>query len=79
MAYCRFGEADAYAFCTWHPEDRSKRMFECCACSLDEGSFPLFETAEELFWHLVKHRLAGHFIPDGALNEIMEDCLTTLL
>lgn len=70
MAYCRFLDADAYAFPTRH---EGKLFFECCGCWLDEESF--FETAEELFWHLVKHRLAGHSIPDEALDEVMFDAL----
>jgi hypothetical protein len=66
MAYCRFGrDSDVYVF-------EMEGGIECCRCRIAGGTFEAGGAAE-MIEHLLKHRAAGHAVPDEALRELRED------
>ena len=65
MSYCRLGaDSDVYLY------DSSDRIV-CCWCRLGGGDFHA-ASYQEMFWHLVRHRSAGHRLPEGLLETFVE-------
>lgn len=75
MAYTRFFDSDLYIYP--HVEGH----IECCACWLNESKdeYSLFlanvkiTNDDDLKEHLDRHAKAGHNMPDGLLQEILQD------
>ena len=44
----------------------------CCFCSLSTESVDL-DTPYDALWHLIKHRLAGHKVPQAAFDQLLEE------
>lgn len=67
MSYCRFawGGSEVYVF-------ESERGIECCGCRFKDGD-NTFEEPEDMIVHLAKHRRAGHFVPDEAIQGLWDD------
>ena len=67
MSYARFGweGSNVYVYAD------VGGYLNCCACILgDDGRF--YSTGEMLN-HLVKHRMAGHTVPDSCIEELEAD------
>lgn len=75
MAYSRFWDSDIYIYS--HVEG----YIECCACWLNDKleEYSLFGLSEkitndeQLEEHIDRHILAGHNVPIGLLQEILND------
>jgi hypothetical protein len=75
MAYSRFSNSDIYIY------SHVGGWIECAACWLNEGSdeYSLFSMSEEihddshLISHISEHVKAGHTVPIGLLDEILND------
>jgi len=67
VAYARFGsdDSDVYVFLA------TSGHLECCACLL--GDKWDFHTTDEMLGHLDEHRAAGHCVPQGCIDALVED------
>jgi len=63
MSYCRFAweGSDVYVY-------GSNRGLECCGCRFDEGF--IAKEPEEMIAHLARHRRAGHYVPQKAIERL---------
>jgi hypothetical protein len=71
MAYCRFSDGDVYLYL-------GTSGFTCCWCKLQQDDFrsaedPVFQTSDEALDHLLKHREAGHDVPQYAIERLEDD------
>lgn len=73
MAYCRFTDGDVYVY-------ESERGIECCACRFEgynEGAIlprsRVLATPADAVAHLLEHRMAGHDIPQDAIDELQAE------
>ena len=75
MAYSRFYDSDIYIY------PSVGGWIECAACFLNEPTdeYSLFSMSEHilddetLLMHILRHRIAGHNIPEGLEAEILSD------
>jgi hypothetical protein len=78
MAYARFGEdSDVYVILSKRfgsrPWDRSKPgTWDCCNCTLGSKDFVAHDAAQ-MIEHLRLHRLAGHKVPEDAIDRLLGD------
>lgn len=70
MAYARFSDGDVYVF------DSIGSGFECCACRLPGRRWYTTKSRSEMIKHLMEHRLAGHSVPQGAIDDLQEEIKT---
>ena len=71
MSYCRLGpESDVYMF------NHVDGGIECCICAFQPYPGPgsiRFSTPQEALEHLMKHREAGHKVPQSVIDAIGEE------
>lgn len=75
MAYSRFYDSDIYIY------PSVGGWIECASCFLNEPTdeYSLFSMSEHilddetLLMHILRHRIAGHNIPEGLEAEILSD------
>lgn len=66
MAYSRFSEhCDVYVFM------HVGGFLQCCGCRL--GDDWNFDSTDEMVEHVAEHRAAGHNVPDGLEQSLLED------
>jgi len=67
MSYVRWSDiSDVYMYSSVNGKE------VCCQCSLgsnNEGDYD-FDTIEELIAHAIKHKEAGHLIPNYAMRNL---------
>jgi len=66
MSYCRFShdKSDVYVFRNEH------NLYECCTCKISESGYFTCKKKEAMIKHLMKHRKAGHVVPEYAIEKI---------
>lgn len=68
MSYARFGaDSDVYMY------HHVGGFIDCCACSLNEGKRTLLNTRSEAISHLIKHKEAGHMVPEHTIERLQEE------
>jgi hypothetical protein len=66
MSVCRFSEGDVYVY-----YDTGGDWITCCACRLSpDGAYFSAYNKHEMAAHLLEHRAAGHFVPQGAFEDL---------
>lgn len=67
MSYCRFSQtSEVYVY------ENPRGGITCCFCSLSTESVDL-DTPEEALVHLIRHRRAGHKVPQCAFAQLLEE------
>ena len=66
MSYCRFSQtSEVYMY-----EDVDYGI-TCCYCAFERTV--RLDTPDKALMHLVKHRLAGHKVPQHAIDQLLKE------
>ena len=66
MAYSRFSDSDIYIY------PSIDGVIVCAGCLMSDGSFSI-DNDTDLINHIKSHRHAGHYIPKGLEEDILND------
>src|SRR3954470_9120399 len=70
MSYCRFGsDSSVYVYAgSYELDERELMYWDCCGCSLTDNFKA--DNPSEMITHLMRHREAGHMVPDYAIERL---------